>query len=57
MLTSQSRSILLIEDSDTQALLLTDVLEGDGIRVNRAASAEESYAAALRHLLAAALSD
>jgi two-component system NtrC family sensor kinase len=37
---SQGRSILLIEDSDTQALLLTDVLENEGMSVHRAASAE-----------------
>jgi two-component system NtrC family sensor kinase len=39
-------SILIIEDSDTQALLLTDMLEGGGMRVTRAANAE----AGLDHL-------
>jgi len=38
---TEDRTILLIEDSDTQAVLLTDVLEKDGMRVHRAATAEE----------------
>jgi two-component system NtrC family sensor kinase len=39
-------SVLLIEDSDTQALLLADMLEGGGMSVARTASAEEG----LEHL-------
>ncbi len=35
------RSILLIEDSDTQALLLSDTLETEGMSVHRAVTAEE----------------
>jgi PAS domain S-box-containing protein len=37
---SNDRSILLIEDSDTQALLLTETLAGAGMAVHRVASAE-----------------
>jgi two-component system NtrC family sensor kinase len=37
----RDRSILLIEDSDTQALLLSDVLEKEGMAVHRAVTAEE----------------
>jgi two-component system NtrC family sensor kinase len=36
-----ARSILLIEDSDTQALLLSDTLENEGMSVHRAVSAED----------------
>jgi two-component system NtrC family sensor kinase len=36
-----NRSILLIEDSDTQALLLSSVLEQEGMSVHRAGTAEE----------------
>jgi two-component system NtrC family sensor kinase len=38
---STGRSILLIEDSDTQALLLSDVLENEGMAVHRSVTAEE----------------
>ena len=38
---SQNRSILLIEDSDTQALYLTETLRGAGHAVHRVASAED----------------
>ncbi len=37
---NQDRSILLIEDSDTQALLLTETLAGAGMSVHRVATAE-----------------
>src|SRR3972149_5999266 len=43
---SQRQSILLIEDSDTQALLLADMLQNGGMAVDRAATAEEG----LEHL-------
>ena len=42
--TSQERSVLLIEDSDTQAMMLTDMLRAGGMQVHRAASAEEGLA-------------
>ena len=35
------RSILLIEDSDTQALLLADILEREGMSIHRVATAEQ----------------
>jgi DNA-binding response OmpR family regulator len=38
---SGERSVLLIEDSDTQALLFTHLLEGAGIAAHRVPSAEE----------------
>jgi two-component system NtrC family sensor kinase len=38
---STRRSILLIEDSDTQALLLSDVLESEGMAVHRSVTAED----------------
>jgi DNA-binding response OmpR family regulator len=38
---SENRSVLLIEDSDTQALLFTHLLEGAGISTHRVPSAEE----------------
>ena len=40
MMVAAPASILLVEDSDTQALQLTMLLEGEGMRVDRAASAE-----------------
>lgn len=43
---SEKQSVLLIEDSDTQALLFTDVLESAGMEVGRVPTAEEG----LQHL-------